>query len=88
MSVSSFSSPYFTPRGVHLIPQLHLQCVLPGTFGHLLQKTDFMPHVGTIHHNSEVVRETVGFSESLMVRLAADAQPSLEVWLRASSDRS
>ena len=86
-TVSPFSSPYFISRDIHLIPQLHLQLVLPDTLGHLLQKPNFMPHVGRIHHNSEVVRETIRFSKCLMVRLPEDDQPSLKVWPRASSDR-
>lgn len=72
---------------IHLISQLHLQLVLPDTLGHLLQKPNFMPHVGRIHHNSEVVRQTISFSKCLMVRLPEDDQPSLKVWPRASSDR-
>ena len=45
-----------------------------------------MPHVGTIHQNPEVVKEAIIFFEFSMVRLTADAQPLLEVWLRASCD--
>lgn len=46
-----------------------------------------MPHVEIVHHNPEVVKEDVGFSEYSMVRLPAGAWPSLKVSLRASGDR-
>lgn len=68
----------FHPKRLSFYPPSIFAIVLPGNFGHLLQKPDLIPHIGTIHHNLKVVRENIGLSGSSIIRLPADAQPSFE----------
>lgn len=86
MFVLSVASPlHISSQEAFILSSTTFAICVTWYLSHLLQKQISCPVLGQFII-TQAVQEAVSFSESSMVRLPADGQPSLEVWLKSSSD--